>query len=273
MSDDYGCHKDYLRWVENDAVQRSKSVENELRTAFKKYIEYRKVEVILFSEIDSNSLGQVLYEHPTVLKPILATCNLAGRAVERDLGIKNLNTYEPHIDQNTALILAGYIKPFLPESLELNAISHLDKIYFVDKEIRKTKGNWEKEILQSLNKLSKRKYKKRKFECEGELFEIDAANPADGDIAVAVDVKRIEARRDLHKRCDEIVNKAEKLKRAFPSSFFGVVIYFPFPSEHINISNRLSSDKIDSVQFAGGSKESIDSAVQFLLSKLCGRQK
>lgn len=36
----------------------------------------------------------------------------------------------------------------------------------------------------------------------------------------AVDVKRIEARRDIHKRCDEIVNKAAKFKRNYPRGTF-----------------------------------------------------
>lgn len=50
-------------------------------------------------------------------------------------------------------------------------------------------------------------------------------------------MKRVEARRDIHKRCDEIVNKASKMKMAFPASRFGVIVYYPFIDEHVNIQN------------------------------------
>ena len=63
-------------------------------------------------------------------------------------------------------------------------------------------------------------FKKRKFAYNNNEYEIDAAYPIEGDIIVGIDVKRIEARRDTHKRCDEIVNKANKLKAAFPYSYF-----------------------------------------------------
>lgn len=45
-------------------------------------------------------------------------------------------------------------------------------------------------------------------------------------------MKRIEARRDIHKRCDEIVRKAVKLKQIYPKVKFGAVIYYPFIDEH-----------------------------------------
>jgi hypothetical protein len=80
----------------------------------------------------------------------------------------------------------------------------------------------------------------------------------EGVIQIGIDVKRIEARRDIHKRCDEIVNKAAKLKALFPQAKFGVVIYYPFIEEQVNIQNRLRSNNIDSVVFASASKESIN---------------
>ena len=51
---------------------------------------------------------------------------------------------------------------------------------------------------------------KRSFKWEGDSYEIDAASPiiTGADIRYAIDIKRIEARRDIHKRSDEIVNKA-----------------------------------------------------------------
>ena len=51
-------------------------------------------------------------------------------------------------------------------------------------------------------------------------------------------MKRIEARRDIHKRCDEIVNKAFNFKHAFRGGKFGAMIYYPFVDEHANIIIR-----------------------------------
>jgi hypothetical protein len=106
------------------------------------------------------------------------------------------------------------------------------------------------------------------FTADNEQFELDAATPKSGDIKVGIDIKRIEARRDIHKRCDEIVNKASKLKIAFPESKFGAVIYYPFIEEHVNIQNRLRSEKIDSIVFASETTDSIKNAVRMLLSTL-----
>lgn len=89
-----------------------------------------------------------------------------------------------------------------------------------------------------------------------------------GWVRVGIDIKRIEARRDIHKRCDEIVNKAAKLKSVFPNARFGAVIYYPFIEEHVNVQNRLRSDNIDSIVFASDAKESIASAVRILISTL-----
>jgi len=75
-------------------------------------------------------------------------------------------------------------------------------------------------------------------------------------------------RRDIHKRCDEIVNKAAKLKSSFPDAKFGTVIYYPFIEEHVNIQNRLRSGDIDSVVFASEARESIETAIRMLLSSL-----
>jgi len=81
-------------------------------------------------------------------------------------------------------------------------------------------------------------------------------------------VKRIEARRDIHKRCDEIVNKAARLKTACPNATFAAVIYYPFIEEHANVKSRLESDDIDAVMFAAESKESVEGAVKMLLARL-----
>jgi hypothetical protein len=46
----------------------------------------------------------------------------------------------------------------------------------------------------------------------------DAAAPETRKIEVAIDVKRIEVRRDIHKRADGIIIKATKFKKKHPKS-------------------------------------------------------
>lgn len=232
------------------------------------FIEKREVEVIIFSSMTAFDLAKAIVMHPLILKPLLATCNIAARAIERDLSIKNVDTYSPKLSDDQAKVIAGYIKPFLPPYLEIPALSHIDRVAFVDKEIRKGKGRWEIKILEGLNRFSNLQFHKRMFVVEGEQFELDAASPKSGDIKIGIDIKRIEARRDIHKCCDEIVNKANKLKSAFAGSKFGAVVYYPFIEEHVNIQNRLRSDKIDCIVFASEAKESIENAVRLLLSSL-----
>jgi len=268
MPDKYGSHADYMGWVKEDADSRQETIEDALREAFSNFIERREVEVIVFSSMTALDLARAIVNHPLILKPLLAACNIAARAIERDLSIKNLDTYSPRLNGDKAKVIAGYIKPFLPSYLEIPALSRIDRVAFFDKEIRKRKGHWEKKILEALNRFGKLQFHKRMFLAEGEQFELDAASPEVGDIKFGIDIKRIEARRDIHKRCDEIVNKADKLKSTFPSCKFGVVIYYPFIEEHTNIQNRLRSENIDGVVFAFEAKESIETAVRILLSTL-----
>lgn len=184
-----------MGWVKEDADGRQQVVQVALREAFSKFIEARKVEVIVFSSMSAKDLAEAITRHPVILKPLVACCNIAARAIERDLGIKNLNTYLPRLSEDQAKVLAGYIKPFLPPYLELPALVQVDRVACIDKEIRKSKGRWERRILEALNRHGKRSFRKRMFEWEGDLFELDAATPERGDIEVGVDIKRIEARR------------------------------------------------------------------------------
>ena len=257
-----------MREVEADAGTRRLATEEALRAAFEKFIEKRPLEVIVFSRLSVIDLASAISEQPIILKPLLSACNIAARAIERDLQIKNLNTYAPTLKKDYAAAIAGYLKPFLPPYLALSALSYLDRVGFIDKEIRKNKGRWEKNILRALNRYSEGVFKKRKFEVDGLQFELDAATPENGEILCGIDVKRIEARRDIHKRCDEVVNKAAKLKKASPGSKFAAVIYYPFIDEHINVQDRLHSDNIDAIAFATESEELINTAVRLLLSKL-----
>ncbi len=213
-------------------------------------------------------LAEAILAQPVILKALFASANVASRAVERDLGIRNLDTYNPHLSRDQANVIAGYLKPFLPPYLALPALAHVDRVEYVDKEVRKGKGRWERRIIEALSRYGGQPFRKRHFKADGEEFELDAAAPERGDVQFGVDIKRIEARRDIHKRCDEIVNKAGKLRLAFPGAKFGAVIYYPFIDEHINIQARLHSPWIDGVVFAGETDESIETAVRLLLAML-----
>lgn len=268
MGKEYGSHWDYVSWVAADAKARHQAVEQSLREVFSNFIETRQVEVILFAQMSVLDLANALMASPLVLKPLLVACNIASRAIERDLQIRNLDTYHPTLTEQMAFAIAGYIKPFLPEYLEIPALSALDRVAFVDKEIRKIKGRWEGRIRETLNRFSLLPFKKRKFIVNNQEFELDAAAPDDGPIQIGIDIKRIEARRDIHKRCDEIVNKAAQFKLAFANGKFAAIIYYPFIEEHINIQNRLSSQSVDAIAFASDSSDSVENAVRMLLAGL-----
>jgi hypothetical protein len=266
MQEGYGTHSDYIKRVAEYAEARKAKIEEALRNAFYNFLSKIEVEAIVFSDISALELANAIFSYQMILKPLLAACNIAARAIERDLGIKNVDTYKPKLDSDIAKVLAGYIKPFLPACLEIPAIVQIDRISYIDKEIRKMKGHWEKRILSNLNKFSGYEFKKRTFQSDGEKFELDAAYPAQDEIMIGIDVKRIEARRDIHKRCDEIVNKAAKLKSQFRDCKFAAVIYYPFIEEHTNVQSRLRSVHIDAVVFASEVETSIANAVKMLIA-------
>lgn len=122
--------------------------------------------------------------------------------------------------------------------------------------------------LAALNRIASCAFKKRTFECDDEVFELDAATPVNGSIEIAVDVKRIEARRDIHERCDEIVNKARKLKAVYSKAIFVAVVYYPFTAEYMNVKSRLESPEVDEIVFASASKEQLSTAIGLLVDKL-----
>jgi hypothetical protein len=254
--------------VKAEADLRQEAVEAALKEAFSGFIERREVEVISFAGMSALDLAKAIAAQPLVLKPLLACCNIAGRAIERDLEIKNLDTYSPRISQDHAQVIAGYIKPFLPPYLELPALSQIDRVAYIDKEIRKGKGRWERLVLEALNRFGAATFRKRKFKVGGEEFELDAATPEQGDVEIGIDVKRIEARRDIHKRCDEIINKGAKLREAFPKARFGAVVYYPFIDEHVNVQSRLRSPHVGGIVFASEATDSVENAVKLLLSML-----
>ena len=87
----YGSHAEYMQWVKGDADHRQRVIEEALHQAFSGFIETRRVDVIVFSGMSAIKLSKAIFAHPLVLKPLLASCNIAARAIERDLGIKNVD--------------------------------------------------------------------------------------------------------------------------------------------------------------------------------------
>lgn len=267
MSGDYDSHATYIEAVEPLASRRAESIGAMLREAFHAFVERRTADVVIFASMSAEELARAMLSHPEILKPLLSVCNLGGRAVERDLDIRGLDTYHPRLDRDSAFLLPGYMKPYLPPEIELNSLVQIDRVEFIDKEIRASKGRWEKRVRTALNAV-RPGFKKRKFVVDDEEFEIDAAWPETGDVQIGIDVKRIEARRDIHKRCDEIINKASKFSEEFPEGHFAAVIYYPFVAEHQNVRSRLTSSDIKAVYFAGSSDEGIATAVEMLLAEL-----
>ncbi|MDM8008305.1 MAG: hypothetical protein QUV05_19365 [Phycisphaerae bacterium] len=268
MPEGYDTHADYMGWVRADAEARQADVVTALIQAFAPFIEKREVDVINFAAMTAMDLAAAIQAHPIILKSLLACCHVAGRAIERDLDIRGVDTYEPRLSEPKAAAIAGYLKPFLPQEAPVPALCELDRFFFVDKEIRARKGRWERMILQALNQQSRLIFKKRKFTVSGESFELDAAAPQTGPIEIGVDVKRIEARRDIHKRADEIINKAAKFKTAFPHGRFAAVVYYPFTAEHVNVQSRLESPNIDAVCFASQSAEQVLVAIGLIVDRL-----
>ena len=107
MSDGYGSHADYMSWVKDDANLRQNAIKDALTKAFSKFIERQEVTVIVFSSMTAFELAKAIIAYPIILKPLLAACNIAARAIERDLSIKNLDTYDPRLSNEQANVIAG----------------------------------------------------------------------------------------------------------------------------------------------------------------------
>lgn len=261
----YASHRDYIKRASPLADERCKVIREKAVEAFKDYIREERCLVIHFADMNATELGRILAKFPSLAKPLMILCGVAERAIERDLGLKGLSSYSPRFQKDSAKTLAGYLKPFLPARMELDSFCAVDRLMFLDKEIRKGKGRWEQLVRVALSAAGeasgmKGGFKKRKFLVGGESFELDAAYPTTGDISIGVDIKRIEARRDIHKRCDEIVNKAAKFRTVYRKGKFVAFIYYPFVEEQAHIDNRLRSENINVVVFAGENEEGIKNA-------------
>jgi len=89
-----GCdtHADYIGWVRAEAETRHAAIVAAMTEAFAPFIERREVDVINFSAMTAMDLAEAIQAHPIILKSLLACCNVAGRAIQRDLDIRGIGT-------------------------------------------------------------------------------------------------------------------------------------------------------------------------------------
>lgn len=272
VENEYSSHEDQLRDSQPPA-ERVEAVQDALLKAYADVIVIREVPFIVFGDLSAEELARAFINFPLIIKPTLCCVNVAQRAIKKELGF-DFNTYGTRITEAQAHLLAGYLVRILPPAIAVPALMELDRYAWVDKMMRASKGNWEKAVTKAINEITTSTFKKRKFVCDDETFEIDAANPPKGEpIEVAIDVKRIESPRDIHKRADEIINKAAKFKKVYPSGKFVAVVYYPFPTQHINATNRLKSPHIDYVFFAAATESSIKATADMIVGTLCLERK
>ncbi len=262
---EYSTHRRQLESILAD-IPRLQQLADAIREAFEGRIVMREVGHVQFGDMTAEELADAFFRYPILVKATAASVNVAQRAIRRDLGMQ-LDTYASSYTREQALILATYLKPLLPHELAVSALLELDRFFWVDKELRAMKGRWEQRCTQAVNALATVKFKKRRFSCDDETFEIDAATPTRGPIAVGIDVKRIESPRDIHKRADEVLNKARKFKRTYPDSQFFALVYYPFPTQQANVQSRLASPHVDGVFFAGETASSIEHSAALMLGK------
>ncbi len=250
------------------SYSRDKSLAQAISVAFAGAIEERTIQYVLFDQVSAKQLAEAFAEQPIIIKPICALVNVASRAIKRDL-LLTINMYGKKLALSKASLLAGYIKPMLPKDVAVPALLTLDQTAWLEKQLRATKGNWEARFSTILNQFASVEFRKRRFTQDNEQYELDAAYPAKGDqVRYAIDIKRIESPRDIHKRCDEIANKALHLKLAHVDAQFFAIVYYPFPSEHGNVRSRLNNSKVDTTYFAGETDESLKQAAKLLLSSI-----
>lgn len=268
---EYSSHREQLLAAQ-PPPERTEHVENSLLEAYKAAVVYREVPFIVFDDLNAEELATAFVKYPAIVKPTISCVNVAQRAIERDLDI-TFNTYAKKVPEGKAKLLAGYLKPMLPSAIAVPALIELDRYSWTDKEMRSRKGQWERLVTAAIIKASTLTFRKRKFECDGEEFELDAAYPVEGRIEIGVDVKRIESPRDVHKRSDEILNKAEKFKKAYPEGKFAAVVYYPFNTQHVNLQSRLRSENIVGPFFAGETESSIANAAEMVVGALGVKKK
>jgi hypothetical protein len=97
MPEGYDSHADYMEWIQAEAGARAALIRQSLIEAFSRFVELREVEIINFSAMTALDLAAAISSRPEILKPLMSCCNVAGRAIERDLDIRGINTYAPRL--------------------------------------------------------------------------------------------------------------------------------------------------------------------------------
>jgi len=67
MPKEYDSHYEYMNWVKKDAEERKKKIEEAIRKSFSNFVEIRKVEVILFSNMSAIDLAKAIFAAPFLL--------------------------------------------------------------------------------------------------------------------------------------------------------------------------------------------------------------
>jgi hypothetical protein len=268
VPDQYGTHDDYRLRAADAAKERRGVLEGVVRQAFAGHIVQRQAEAISFDGLSPQELGKLLRQHPDMLKPLLYAINVGSRVLKRDLNIRNANTYKPKLSEPESVAVAELILKYMPPTMDVESFLYLDRIAYVDRLMRMSKGQWEKLVVRSLAQNSGKPFRKRRF--ADNRFELDAAIPNLGPVECGIDVKRVEAVQDHQKRIDEITSKAAKLREVHPEAKFGVVVYYPFDQLHPDFLARVEGlgVRADHVAFAAEDDESIDSAIRILLPVL-----
>jgi hypothetical protein len=251
--------------VSSKRAERAREIGDTVKETLGEYIVQRSADEVHFADVTVDQLAALLLKDPSLLKPLIAACNMGKRAIRKDLGIE-LDTFRPRLDRDKAYQVAEYLLPSLPKAIFIESLVALDAYQWVDSAIRKIKGRWERQFGDQLRAAGVQ-CKKRKFKVRKQEFELDLAYPCDGEILLAVDMKMIGHPSDKHKRGDEIVNKAMEYKGQVPRGVFVAVIYYPFDDDRQSLRERLTlgAKYVDDVIFAGDDDESVAAAVDRLL--------
>ncbi len=253
----------YFKLLEKHS-RRKIQIEKAIREHMGDHLTIVEETAINLSDMTPHQLALAIHEAPILLKSLSAVCNIAQRVFRLATGM-NVDTYPDKISLGKAERIAEFLKAFLPDKITMKEVILTDQWWYIDKETRKFKGTgWEGVVRQTLDVLSGLEFKKRKF--KNRKYEIDAAYPAKGRIEIGVDVKRIQSPRDIHKRSDEIINKAAHMKDEYPDSRFYAVIFYPFGDKEA-LELRFENSQVDGIFYAGESKESIEEACDALLTE------
>lgn len=140
---DYDTQATYAAWVREAADDRRKRIAAALGKAFEgRSTPFGDISVDT-EKLSAKELSDVVSRYPEILKALAVAAGVATRAIERDLDIPGLDLYEPSLTADERLRVVAYLKTFLDgRPLSLSALAELDRAEFVDKEIRKLKGQW-----------------------------------------------------------------------------------------------------------------------------------